>query len=207
MNLKNIKIFPKYKTTKVSNKKTPNLNYFNKMSLPTTTLTPDFIEDTTASPILEPITASPTIMDMWMSQLQKDHPEISFVIPSQHDNQHIDNMMNFKRLLEQVGNTAYDTIASGSSEHHATNNILMDSMGHTITPDQISNSAVLNMADLKNNALTDLERFFSGTDMHSLINYLWIGVVTSLVVLTVIFVLFSCYFYRKFREWKKCSKC
>ncbi|KAI8118454.1 Protein commissureless [Lucilia cuprina] len=178
------------------------------MSLPITTLRPDYLETSTlTTPNLmadESQTASPTIMDMWMSQLQKDHPEISFVIPSQHDNQHIDNMMQFKQLLEQVGNTAYDTITAGS-QHHETN-VLIDSMGQTITHDQISNSAVLNMADVKNNALNGLERFFSGTDMHSLINYLWVGVVTSLIVLTVIFVLFSCYFYRKFREWKKCNK-
>lgn len=166
----------------------------------------DYLDSTptTITPVVseEPLTASPTIMDMWMSQLQKDHPEISFVIPSQHDNQHIDNMVQFKRLLEKVGNTAYDTI--GSSHHDS--NVLIDSMGQTITHEQISNSAVLNMAELKNNALSGLERFFAGTDMHSLINYLWVGVVTSLIVLTVIFVLFSCYFYRKFREWKKCSK-
>ncbi|XP_037824646.1 protein commissureless 1-like [Lucilia sericata] len=175
------------------------------MALPITTLRPDYLE--TSSLMQEgeeSLTASPTIMDMWMSQLQKDHPEISFVIPSQHDNQHIDNMMQFKQLLEQVGNTAYDTITAGSQHHES--NILIDSMGQTITHDQISNSAVLNMADLKNNALSGLERFFSGSDMHSLINYLWVGVVTSLIVLTVIFVLFSCYFYRKFREWKKCNK-
>lgn len=173
------------------------------------TLSLDYIEDTTImtpttnTPFIaaEHITASPTIMDMWMSQLQKDHPEISFVVPSQHDNQHIDNMMSFKRLLEQVGNTAYDTI---SAEHHHSG--LVDSLGQPITHEQISNSAVLNMADLKNNAMSGLERFFAGADMNSLINYLWVGVVTSLVILTVIFVLFSCYFYRKFREWKKCSK-
>lgn len=176
------------------------------MALSTTnTLMPNYIKATTNSPVMEEnLTVSPTAMDMWMSQLQKDHPEISFVIPSQHDNQHIDNMMNFKRLLEQVGNTAYDTIGSHSS--HRDTNVLVDSFGQTITHEQISKSAVLNMADLKNNALNGLERFFAGTDMHSLINYLWIGVVTSLVILTVIFVLFSCHFYRKFREWKKCSK-
>lgn len=168
-------------------------------------LTPDYliVEDTTpiTPTTMDSMTASPTIMDMWMSQLQKDHPEISFVVPSQHDQQHIDNMMSFKRLLEQVGNTAYDTI---SSDHQHSG--LVDSLGQPITHEQISNSAVLNMADLKNNAMSGLERFFAGADMNSLINYLWIGVVTSLVILTVIFVLFSCYFYRKFREWKRCSK-
>ncbi|XP_061394237.1 protein commissureless 1 [Musca vetustissima] len=147
------------------------------------------------------MTASPTIMDMWMSQLQKDHPEISFVVPSEHDNHHIDNMMNFKRLLEKVGNTAYDTISAEHNHHHSG---LVDSLGQPITHEQISNSAVLNMADLK--TLSGWERFFAGADMNSLINYLWVGVVTSLVILTVIFVLFSCYFYRKFRQWKKCNK-
>ncbi|XP_075163514.1 commissureless [Haematobia irritans] len=175
----------------------------------------DYLEDTTIisstdittmNPITNTLTpdletASPTIMDMWMSQLQKDHPEITFVVPSHHDNEHIDNMMNFKRLLERVGNTAYDTF---SSDHHHSG--LVDSLGQPITHEQISNSAVLNMAELKNNAMSGLERFFGGSDMNSLINYLWIGVVTSLVILTVIFVLFSCYFYRKFREWKKCNK-
>uniref|UniRef100_A0A1I8MFV6 Protein commissureless n=1 Tax=Musca domestica TaxID=7370 RepID=A0A1I8MFV6_MUSDO len=169
--------------------------------------TMDYLEDTTTilppvttTPTMAPtMTASPTIMDMWMSQLQKDHPEISFVVPSEHDNHHIDNMMNFKRLLEKVGNTAYDTI---SAEHHHSG--LVDSLGQPITHEQISNSAVLNMADMK--TLSGWERFFAGADMNSLINYLWVGVVTSLVILTVIFVVFSCYFYRKFRQWKKCNK-
>ncbi|XP_073836960.1 protein commissureless 1-like [Musca autumnalis] len=171
--------------------------------------TMDYLEDTTTTilppittttPTMEPMTASPTIMDMWMSQLQKDHPEISFVVPSEHDNHHIDNMMNFKRLLEKVGNTAYDTISAEHQYHSG----IVDSLGQPITHEQISNSAVLNMADLK--TLSGWERFFAGADMNSLINYLWVGVVTSLVILTVIFVVFSCYFYRKFRQWKKCNK-
>ncbi|XP_013111982.1 protein commissureless 1 [Stomoxys calcitrans] len=177
----------------------PSLN--QDYSEDTTTMSPIITTTTITTDSLYTSSASPTIMDMWMSQLQKDHPEISFVVPSQHDNQHIDNMMNFKRLLEQVGNTAYDTF---SADHQHSS--LVDSLGQPITHEQISNSAVLNMADLKNNAMSGLERFFSGADMNSMINYLWVGVVTSLVILTVIFVLFSCYFYRKFREWKKCNK-
>lgn len=45
------------------------------MSLPTTTLSPDYLEASTLSTTVmeeESLTASPTIMDMWMSQLQKD---------------------------------------------------------------------------------------------------------------------------------------
>uniref|UniRef100_A0A1A9V4E5 Protein commissureless n=1 Tax=Glossina austeni TaxID=7395 RepID=A0A1A9V4E5_GLOAU len=165
-----------------------------ELTIPTASNTPP-------ATFLDTVSVLPNKMDIWMNQLQKDHPEISFVIPNHRDNQHIDNMMNFKRLLEQVGNTAYDTI--GMKQHTPA---LVDSYGHTITGEQISKTAVLDMAALKQSAMNGFERFFFGTDMNTLVNYLWIGIVTSLVILSVVFILFSCYFYRKFREWKKCNK-
>uniref|UniRef100_A0A1A9WEL8 Protein commissureless n=1 Tax=Glossina brevipalpis TaxID=37001 RepID=A0A1A9WEL8_9MUSC len=173
-----------------------------------TTTTKDYLEltiptarNTPPANFLDTVSVLPNKMDIWMNQLQKDHPEISFVIPSHRDNQHIDNMMNFKRLLEQVGNTAYDTLGM---DHHS--HALVDSFGHKITGEQISNSAVLDMAALKQSSVNGFERLFADTDMNTLVNYLWAGVVTALVILSVVFILFSCYFYRKFHEWKQYNK-
>ncbi|XP_055383714.1 putative uncharacterized protein DDB_G0286901 [Condylostylus longicornis] len=60
---------------------------------------------------------------------------------------------------------------------------------------------------LNDNNINSLENLlFGNINMQNLINYLWIGVVTSLIILSVIFIIFSCYFYRKFKEWKKCNK-
>ncbi|XP_055905948.1 protein commissureless 1 [Eupeodes corollae] len=153
--------------------------------------------------------------------------QITFEIPSNVDLERIKNLDNFTNLLHRIsnsvltasggggGNSGHNSVSSqslsnsiggslgnGGIGHEA---VAFSSDGHVITKDQISGSVVLNLADLQNSG-SFLDRFFNGADMHSIINYLWIGVVTSLIVLSVIFIIFSCYFYRKFREWKKCNK-
>lgn len=150
---------------------------------------------------------------------QLSHNQITFEIPSHHDLEHINKLHTFNTLLQRIGNVAYDTVGSARAhsmatvpqeEQHALRTLGLDATGQRITSEQISKSAVLNLAELKNGvgSVGDsfLDDFFGDADMHAVINYLWIGVVTALVVLSVIFILFSCYFYRKFRQWKKCSK-
>lgn len=125
---------------------------------------------------------------------------ITFEIPTARDLRHIDALHSFNALLQRIGNAAavsYDSSSSG---------------GGSITTEQLSNSVVLDLADLRDNeadassSSSLWEQIFGDADMHELVNYLWIGVVTSLVILSLVFILFSCYFYRKFRTWKKCSK-
>ncbi|XP_067613634.1 uncharacterized protein comm [Eurosta solidaginis] len=159
---------------------------------------------------------------------QFTHNQITFEIPSHHDLEHINKLHTFNTLLQRIGNVAYDTVASSSTHDSSSRSTVasaeqahrdsflhpfgVDATGPHITSEQISKSAVLNLADLKaNNGVGSvgggfLESLFGDADMHMVINYLWIGVVTALVVLSVIFILFSCYFYRKFRQWKKCNK-
>ncbi|XP_055856632.1 protein commissureless 1 [Episyrphus balteatus] len=145
--------------------------------------------------------------------------QITFEIPSNVDLERIKNLDNFTNLLHRISNSVLTANSNNGNSvtngiHLSNNNIVngighdavaISSDGHVITKDQISGSVVLNLADLQNSG-SFLDRFFNGADMHSIINYLWIGVVTSLIILSVIFIIFSCYFYRKFREWKKCNK-
>lgn len=126
---------------------------------------------------------------------------ITFEIPTARDLRHIDALHSFNALLQRIGNAAAVSYDSSSS-----------SGGGSITTEQLSNSVVLDLADLRDNeadassSSSLWEQIFGDADMHELVNYLWIGVVTSLVILSLVFILFSCYFYRKFRTWKKCSK-
>uniref|UniRef100_A0A0K8UHF1 Protein commissureless n=1 Tax=Bactrocera latifrons TaxID=174628 RepID=A0A0K8UHF1_BACLA len=188
-----------------------------------TTYAPEttFAVDTTDVPFLNLAAVTPdSVGDRLLhSGEQLSHNQITFEIPSHHDLEHINKLHTFNTLLQRIGNVAYDTVASASAhrgssvpqeEHHALRPFGVDATGQHITNEQISKSAVLNLAELKNGVGSVggsfLEGFFGDADMHAVINYLWIGVVTALVVLSVIFILFSCYFYRKFRQWKKCSK-
>lgn len=132
---------------------------------------------------------------------------ITFEIPTARDLRHIDALHSFNALLQRIGNAAYDS-ASASASSSAS---YSGSMSGHITTEQLSNSVVLDLADLREEEQSDSssslwEQIFGDADMHALVNYLWIGVVTSLVILSLVFIIFSCYFYRKFRTWKKCSK-
>ncbi|XP_016997846.2 protein commissureless 1 [Drosophila takahashii] len=128
--------------------------------------------------------------------------QITFEIPSAHDLRHIDALNSFNALLQRIGNAAvsYDPAPpSGWSPDGS------------ISTEQLSKSVVLDLADLRDRSEEAAEaswwnQIFGDADMHVIINYLWIGVVSSLVVLSLVFILFSCYFYRKFRTWKKCNK-
>uniref|UniRef100_A0A6P4EUM2 Protein commissureless n=1 Tax=Drosophila rhopaloa TaxID=1041015 RepID=A0A6P4EUM2_DRORH len=128
--------------------------------------------------------------------------QITFEIPSAHDLRHIDALNSFNALLQRIGNAAvtYDPAPpSGWSPDGS------------ISTEQLSKSVVLDLADLRDRSEEAGEsswwgQIFGDADMHVIINYLWIGVVSSLVVLSLVFILFSCYFYRKFRTWKKCNK-
>ncbi|KAH8256259.1 hypothetical protein KR026_012041 [Drosophila bipectinata] len=128
--------------------------------------------------------------------------KITFEIPSAHDLRHIDALNSFNSLLQRIGNVpvAYDPAPpSGWSPDGS------------ISTEQLSKSVVLDLADLRDRSEEGQDagwwgQVFGEADMHVIINYLWIGVVTSLVVLSLVFILFSCYFYRKFRTWKKCNK-
>ncbi|KAH8261187.1 hypothetical protein KR044_004747 [Drosophila immigrans] len=120
--------------------------------------------------------------------------QITFEIPSAHDLRHIDALHSFNALLQRIGGNSAASPPSISTE-------------------QLSNSVVLDLADLRESSNagdmdnnSTWEQIFGDADMHAIVNYLWIGVVTSLVVLSLVFILFSCYFYRKFRTWKKCNK-
>ncbi|XP_030371938.1 protein commissureless 1 [Scaptodrosophila lebanonensis] len=137
--------------------------------------------------------------------------QITFEIPTAHDLRHIDALHSFNALLQRIGNAvAYDTSSSLSSA----GGHVPWSHDSTITTEQLSKSVVLDLADLRehnasssdSSSGSSWEQIFGDADMHAIINYLWIGVVTSLVVLSLIFIVFSCYFYRKFRTWKKCNK-
>ncbi|KAH8380321.1 hypothetical protein KR009_009935 [Drosophila setifemur] len=128
--------------------------------------------------------------------------QITFEIPSAHDLRHIDALNSFNALLQRIGNAAvsYDPAPpSGWSPDGS------------ISTEQLSKSVVLDLADLRDRSEEAADsswwgQIFGDADMHVIINYLWIGVVSSLVVLSLVFILFSCYFYRKFRTWKKCNK-
>lgn len=128
--------------------------------------------------------------------------QITFEIPSAHDLRHIDALNSFNALLQRIGNAAvsYDPAPpSGWSPDGS------------ISTEQLSKSVVLDLADLRDRSEESGEsswwsQIFGDADMHVIINYLWIGVVSSLVILSLVFILFSCYFYRKLRTWKKCSK-
>ncbi|EDW94929.1 protein commissureless 1 [Drosophila yakuba] len=128
--------------------------------------------------------------------------QITFEIPSAHDLRHIDALNSFNALLQRIGNAAvsYDPAPpSGWSPDGS------------ISTEQLSKSVVLDLADLRDRSEESGEsswwsQIFGDADMHVIINYLWIGVVSSLVILSLVFILFSCYFYRKFRTWKKCNK-
>lgn len=131
---------------------------------------------------------------------------ITFEIPTARDLRHIDALHSFNALLQRIGNAAAVSYDSSSSSSPSGG-------GGSITTEQLSNSVVLDLADLRDNEADSgssssslWEQIFGDADMHALVNYLWIGVVTSLVILSLVFILFSCYFYRKFRTWKKCSK-
>ncbi|BFF96401.1 protein commissureless 1 [Drosophila madeirensis] len=129
--------------------------------------------------------------------------QITFEIPSAHDMRHIDALNSFNALLQRIGNAAvsYDAAPPFGWTHKG-----------SISTEQLSKSVVLDLADLRDRGEDsgDLagwwNHIFGDADMLVLINYLWIGVISSLVVLSLVFILFSCYFYRKFRTWKKCNK-
>ncbi|XP_022228353.2 protein commissureless 1 isoform X2 [Drosophila obscura] len=130
--------------------------------------------------------------------------QITFEIPSAHDLRHIDSLNSFNALLQRIGNAAvsHDAAPPSGWAHEG-----------SISTEQLSKSVVLDLADLRDRAEDSGEpagwwgQVFGDGDMHVIINYLWIGVVSSLVVLSLVFILFSCYFYRKFRTWKKCKRC
>ncbi|XP_034483364.1 protein commissureless 1 [Drosophila innubila] len=173
------------------------------MSLSSTTDYPLTVEETTtiatsggelyAEFISAPASSmSPAAIAEHMQQNQ-----ITFEIPTAHDLRHIDALHSFNALLQRIGNAAVNYDSSANS--------------HSISTEQLSNSVVLDLADLRDSSNeadknSTWEQIFGDADMHAIVNYLWIGVVTSLVVLSLIFILFSCYFYRKFRTWKKCNK-
>ncbi|XP_053954922.1 uncharacterized protein LOC128861058 [Anastrepha ludens] len=171
------------------------------------------ITDTPFADELAALTPKNIVDRLLHSGEQLTHNQITFEIPSHHDLEHINTLHTFNTLLQRIGNVAYDTVASASAQRSPDEGhpFGVDATGQRITSEQISNSAVLNLADLKNGERGSvggsfLEDFLGDADMHMIINYLWIGVVTALVVLSVIFIVFSCYFYRKFRQWKKCNK-
>lgn len=119
---------------------------------------------------------------------------ITFEIPSTNDLEHIKNLDNLTSLLHRILPVSA-VLKDGE---------LVTSDGSLVNKDQISGSVVLNLSDLKPNGL--YEFLFGNTDVQTIINYLWIGIVSSLIILSIIFIIFSCYFYKKFKEWKKCSK-
>ncbi|KAI8036697.1 hypothetical protein M5D96_010498 [Drosophila gunungcola] len=126
--------------------------------------------------------------------------QITFEIPSAHDLRHIDALNSFNALLQRIGNAAVTYDPAPPSDG-------------SISTEQLSKSVVLDLADLRDrseeagdSSSSWFSQIFGDADMHVIINYLWIGVVSSLVVLSLVFILFSCYFYRKFRTWKKCNK-
>ncbi|ALC44750.1 comm [Drosophila busckii] len=158
-------------------------------------LTTDYPETTTSAPELyaEFIAAPASSMSPAAIAEHMQQNQITFEIPSAHDLRHIDALHSFNALLQRIGSAAAPAASA------------------SISTEQLSNSVVLDLADLRDEAATDAnaasswEQIFGDADMHAIINYLWIGVVTSLVVLSLVFILFSCYFYRKFRTWKKCN--
>jgi len=176
------------------------------MSLSSTTDYPLTVEETTATIttttatgelFAEFISAPASSMSPAAIAEHMQQNQITFEIPTAHDLRHIDALHSFNALLQRIGNAAVNYDSSGNS--------------HSISTEQLSNSVVLDLADLRDNTNeadknSTWEQIFGDADMHAIVNYLWIGVVTSLVVLSLIFILFSCYFYRKFRTWKKCSK-
>ncbi|KAM8708539.1 hypothetical protein ACLKA7_015507 [Drosophila subpalustris] len=171
------------------------------MSLSSTTDYPLTVEETTTAPELfaEFISAPASSMSPAAIAEHMQQNQITFEIPTAHDLRHIDALHSFNALLQRIGNAAVNYDSSANT--------------HSISTEQLSNSVVLDLADLRDNTNeadnsnnSTWEQVFGDADMHAIVNYLWIGVVTSLVVLSLIFILFSCYFYRKFRTWKKCNK-
>ncbi|XP_017138581.1 protein commissureless 1 [Drosophila miranda] len=172
---------------------------------------------TTDYPLTETATAAATSDELYAEFISApassmspeaiaDHMQqnrITFEIPSAHDLRHIDALNSFNALLQRIGNAAvsYDAAPPSGWAHEG-----------SISTEQLSKSVVLDLADLRDRAEDSGEsagwwgQIFGDADMHVIINYLWIGVVSSLVVLSLVFILFSCYFYRKFRTWKKCNK-
>lgn len=185
----------------IKNKKKENDNKqkkkIPKMSLPITTTDYPLPETTVSSGELyaEYISAPASSMSPAAIAEHMQQNQITFEIPTAHDLRHIDALHSFNTLLQRIGNAAvsYDSSPPAS-----------------ISTEQLSNSAVLDLADLREHNDADAnsvwEQIFGDADMHAIVNYLWIGVVTSLVLLSLVFIMFSCYFYRKFRTWKKCSK-
>lgn len=167
------------------------------MSLPITTTDYPLPETTVSSGELyaEYISAPASSMSPAAIAEHMQQNQITFEIPTAHDLRHIDALHSFNTLLQRIGNAAvsYDSSPPAS-----------------ISTEQLSNSVVLDLADLREHNDADAnsvwEQIFGDADMHAIVNYLWIGVVTSLVLLSLVFIMFSCYFYRKFRTWKKCSK-
>ncbi|XP_037940441.1 protein commissureless 1 [Teleopsis dalmanni] len=169
----------------------------NTNTVTTTATTPD-------TPLAEFIASSSSILSS-----EQHHNQITFEIPSHRDLEHINTLHKFNSLLQHIGNVAYDTVTGGpgiSSTGEPHNPLVLDAAGHAITNEQISKSAVLNLADFNDASSNFWERWLESTDMHSVISYLWFGVVTALLILSVIFIMFTYYFYRKFRLWKKCNK-
>ncbi|XP_017053484.1 protein commissureless 1 [Drosophila ficusphila] len=169
-----------------------------------TTDYPSVVETTTSSEELyaEYISAPASSMSPAAIAEHLQQNQITFEIPSAHDLRHIDALNSFNALLQRIGNAAvsYDPAPpSGWSPDGS------------ISTEQLSKSVVLDLADLRDRSEDSTDsswwsQIFGDADMHVIINYLWIGVVSSLVVLSLVFILFSCYFYRKFRTWKKCNK-
>lgn len=127
--------------------------------------------------------------------LDSGDSSITFEIPSTNDLEHIKNLDNLTSLLHRIL-PASAILKDGEG--------FVSSDGSLVNKDQISGSVVLNLADLKPSGF--YEFFFGDTDVQTVINYLWIGIVSSLIILSIIFIIFSCYFYKKFKEWKRCSK-
>ncbi|XP_068141666.1 protein commissureless 1 [Drosophila tropicalis] len=132
--------------------------------------------------------------------------QITFEIPTAHDLRHIDAMHS---------SSSSSSLSAASSYLFNFNTLLSsnDDSGNSmnsISTEQLSKSVVLDLADLREQSEhTDSwwsDVFGDAADMNVIINYLWIGVVSSLVILSLVFIIFSCYFYRKFRTWKKCNK-
>ncbi|KAH8405057.1 hypothetical protein KR222_007567 [Zaprionus bogoriensis] len=177
------------------------------MALSSTTEYPEITTTTTAASELyaEYIAAPASSMSPAAIAEHMQQNRITFEIPTAHDLRHIDALHTFNALLQRIGSAAavsYD--ASGDASPAAAE------AAASISTEQLSNSVVLDLADLREGEADGgsmWEQIFGDAeDVHTFVNYLWIGVVTSLVILSLVFILFSCYFYRKFRTWKKCNK-
>lgn len=129
---------------------------------------------------------------------------ITFVVPSSSDFERITGFKNFTALWSVGGNTF-----GGASSGNAVGGVGGGGHSSVSLSDGYGLSAGDGGSDSDTNGLHSLFAKLSNgnaEDFHQILNYLWIGAVVALVVLSLIFIVFSFYFYRKFVEWKKCSK-